>query len=59
MTEPEPKRKILEDGDKNLANWVVSDGATVNRILQKERNKNNIVEFQTTGRNLTQLIPLI
>lgn len=33
LTEPEPRRKIIEDGDHKMGKWVVPFGAMVNRSL--------------------------
>lgn len=52
LTEPEPKRKILEDGGKNLANWEISGGDAVFRRVEQENNLNKILEFQTSGKKI-------
>ncbi|XP_066998204.1 D-glucuronyl C5-epimerase [Anabrus simplex] len=39
LTEPEPRRKVLEDGDKELAHWIVPKGtASLSRELDPEVN---------------------
>lgn len=50
LTEPEPRRKLLEDGGKEMANWEMSNtGATYNRVVQPESGNNHVLEFQTSG----------
>nr|CAD7426150.1 unnamed protein product [Timema monikensis] len=33
LTEPEPRSKVFEDGDKELASWEVPVGASLSRVL--------------------------
>lgn len=44
LTEPEPRRKVIEDGDKVLANWTTpqNSSVTVSRL-----GPTNVVHFQT------------
>ncbi|KAF2904650.1 hypothetical protein ILUMI_01534 [Ignelater luminosus] len=36
LTEPEPRRKVLEDADKERAKWIVPDGASISRVAQSK-----------------------
>ena len=52
LTEPEPKRKVIEDGDKKLANWIKS-GPDANFFRKVQENSENVVlEFQTLGNKI-------
>lgn len=46
LTEPEPKRKVIEDGEKELANWIVPPSCVYNRIFD-ERVDSRILKFAT------------
>ncbi|XP_038215750.1 D-glucuronyl C5-epimerase B [Zerene cesonia] len=47
LTEPEPRVRIIDDGDKNLASWTVSKDATFTREYDNSL-KANVVRFATT-----------
>ncbi|CAG4906601.1 unnamed protein product [Colias eurytheme] len=47
LTEPEPRVRIIDDGDKNLASWTVSSDATLVREYDKAL-KSNAIRFATT-----------
>lgn len=46
LTEPEPKRKVIEDGEKELANWTVPPTCVYNRIFD-ERVGSRVFKFAT------------
>lgn len=47
LTEPEPRVTIIEDGEKNMATWLVPDSATFKRVLLSNIN-NKVLEFKTS-----------
>lgn len=47
LTEPEPTRKILEDGDSNQSNWIIPKNSSLVRCLSV--NHTNIANFTTTN----------
>ncbi|KAL4706324.1 hypothetical protein ACJJTC_004933 [Scirpophaga incertulas] len=54
ITEPAPKRIILDDGDKHLANWVVSKDAYMKREYDVDL-KCNVMRFSTTEHPTSQV----
>lgn len=48
LTEPEPRRKILDDSEKNLADWIVPKNSTLTRKWNKNLNT-NFVNFLTNN----------
>lgn len=48
LTEPEPRRKVLEDGDKDLAHWFISGPSIITRAHDPEVNS-AVLQFQTSG----------
>lgn len=46
LTEPEPRRKVIEDGEKELAKWAVPIGSTILRTHDNTLN-NRILNFST------------
>lgn len=48
LTEPEPRRKVLEDGDRDLAHWFTSGPATITRAHDPEVT-GVVLQFQTSG----------
>ncbi|KAL0268106.1 UNVERIFIED_CONTAM: hypothetical protein PYX00_010175 [Menopon gallinae] len=57
LTEPEPRRKIIEDGGKEMANWQPSNtGATFNRVVQPDGDGNLVLEFQTSDSLASQVV---
>lgn len=47
LTEPEPTRKIIDDGDHNQASWLIPRDSTLTRYLSV--NHTTIVNFTTTN----------
>ncbi|CAG9830726.1 unnamed protein product [Diabrotica balteata] len=47
LTEPEPRRKMVEDCEKDLAKWTVPPTAKLERLLEKSSN-NKILKFVTS-----------
>jgi len=49
LTEPEPRRTLVEDAERDLlAHWVVPNGASVNRILDTHSG-NHVLQFSSPG----------
>jgi heparosan-N-sulfate-glucuronate 5-epimerase len=48
LTEPEPTRKVIEDGDPNQCNWIVPKNSSINRARNTAINS-VIVNFSTTN----------
>lgn len=48
LTEPEPRRKVLDDSEKNLADWIVPKNSTLIRTWNKNLNT-NFVNFLTNN----------
>lgn len=47
LTEPEPRRTLLEDAERDLlAHWVVPNGASVSRIMDSHTG-NHVVQFSS------------
>ncbi|KAK6634744.1 hypothetical protein RUM43_012146 [Polyplax serrata] len=55
LTEPEPKRKILEDGNNNLAAWEITDGDEIFKRVESDKSQNWIVEFKTSDSPTSQV----
>nr|CAG4641504.1 EOG090X0272 [Eurycercus lamellatus] len=49
LTEPPPKRRLLDDGKVLAAKWQVPKGAYVKRIFDEEK-QSHVVEFNSRGR---------
>ncbi|CAK1582341.1 unnamed protein product [Parnassius mnemosyne] len=47
ITEPEPRVRIIDDGEKVLGNWIVSKDATISRENDSEL-KANVLKFSTS-----------
>lgn len=47
LTEPEPRRKVMEDADKELAKWFIPDGAAISRVYQLQFNS-RVLKFSTS-----------
>lgn len=47
LTDPEPRRKVIEDGDASQARWIVPRGSNFSRIYQSKSSKNHILSFAT------------
>jgi heparosan-N-sulfate-glucuronate 5-epimerase len=49
LTEPEPRRTLLEDAERDLlAHWVVPSGATLSRVLDSHTGS-HVVQFSSPG----------
>lgn len=48
LTDPEPRRKIYEDGDQNTSDWIIPHGSNLTKIYDKN-NGNNIINYLTNG----------
>lgn len=49
LTEPEPRRTLLEDAERDLlAHWVVPNGASVSRILDAHTGS-HVLQFSSPG----------
>lgn len=49
LTEPEPRRRVVEDGDDNVAEWTVPAGSNLTRAPARELHT-TVVQFETAGR---------
>lgn len=49
LTEPEPRRRVVEDADDNAADWLVPAGSNLTRAPVRELHT-NVVQFETAGR---------
>lgn len=47
LTEPEPRRKTIEDADREFADWIVPDSSSFNRVLD-ERVGSRVFKFATS-----------
>lgn len=47
LTEPEPRRKIIEDGDRDMANWSGPPVSTIERVFDGEIGS-SVLQFATT-----------
>ncbi|CAG9760784.1 unnamed protein product [Ceutorhynchus assimilis] len=47
LTEPEPRRKIIEDGEKELAKWIIPQSAALQRTWNHNVDS-EILEFKTS-----------
>lgn len=56
LTEPEPRRKIVEDGDKEMAEWKVPRNSTLSRSYVKD--KDTMVVHFSTGKHFDSAIAL-
>ncbi|KAG8291443.1 D-glucuronyl C5-epimerase [Homalodisca vitripennis] len=48
LTEPEPRRKVLEDGSSVTPEWVIGAGAIAVRSVEPPRHS-HVLKFQTSG----------
>lgn len=53
LTEPEPRRKVIDDGEGDLAKWTISKGATMSRV--HDSTTTNIIQFSTTDQATSQV----
>ncbi|KPJ07372.1 D-glucuronyl C5-epimerase [Papilio machaon] len=54
VTEPEPRVRIIDDGDKVLENWIVSKDATISREYDQEM-KSKVLKFSTSDHVSSQV----
>lgn len=54
VTEPQPRRRIIDDGEKHLENWIVSKDAFVSREFDASLHT-NILRFSTTEHGSSQV----
>lgn len=55
ITEPEPRRKTVDDGESVLAKWTPSKGSSINRIQDLTYNT-NIIQFSTGDQQSNQIV---
>lgn len=48
LTDPEPRRKVIEDADQNQSIWIVPKGGNFSRVHESKSSKNHIIIFSTT-----------
>lgn len=48
LTDPEPRRKIIEDADHNQSIWTVPKGSNLTRTQETISTNNHIIIFSTT-----------
>ncbi|XP_039278701.1 D-glucuronyl C5-epimerase B [Nilaparvata lugens] len=51
LTEPEPRRKVLEDGSSEKSSWIVPVGASLARTYDAEIYS-HVLHFQTAGKGI-------
>lgn len=54
ITEPPPRIRIMDDGEKFLEKWIVSKDAVLNRELDSELNM-NVLSFSTSDHASSQV----
>ncbi|XP_013182323.1 PREDICTED: D-glucuronyl C5-epimerase [Papilio xuthus] len=54
VTEPEPRVRIIDDGEKVLENWIVSKDATISRVYDEEM-KTKVLKFSTSDHVSSQV----
>ncbi|KAB0795343.1 hypothetical protein PPYR_12182 [Photinus pyralis] len=47
LTEPEPRRKVLEDGEKEISHWSIPESASISRI-SVDKSANRVLKFSTS-----------
>lgn len=55
LTEPEPRRKVIDDSETELPKWTVTKGASMIRI-HDSTFKSNVIEFSTGDHSSSQVI---
>lgn len=50
LTDPEPRRKVIEDGDANQSTWIVPKGSNFSRVQNSTLSTNHFVTFTTNIR---------
>lgn len=48
LTDPEPRRNIIEDADENQSNWIVPKGSNFSRVFESKLSDHHIIIFSTT-----------
>lgn len=48
LTEPEPRRKVIEDGERDVAHWVTNGPAAISRAHDGDVSS-VVLQFQTAG----------
>lgn len=48
LTDPEPRRKVIEDADHNQSIWTEPKGSNFTRIPETSSTNNHIIAFSTT-----------
>lgn len=48
LTEPEPRRKVLEDGSVVKPSWIVPHGASMTRSFDQQ-SSSYVLNYHTTG----------
>lgn len=54
LTEPEPRRRIIDDGEKHLENWIVSQDAYMVREFDTVA-QSNVLRFSTSVQMASQV----
>lgn len=54
ITEPEPRRRVLDDGEKFLENWIVSNDASMTREYDSLL-RTNVMRFSTSEQLSSQV----
>ncbi|RVE43320.1 hypothetical protein evm_012024 [Chilo suppressalis] len=54
ITEPEPRRRIIDDGEKHLQNWIVSKDAYMAREYDSKM-RTNLIRFSTAEHAASQV----
>lgn len=54
ITEPEPKRRIIDDGEKHLENWIISKDAYMAREFDTSV-QSNVLRFSTSDHAASQV----
>lgn len=54
ITEPEPRRKVIDDGEKNFDNWIISQDASMLRVFDPIVHS-NIIKFSTSDQMSSQV----
>lgn len=46
LTEPEPRRKVVEDGEKSTSEWIVPENSSLSRVLDSA-TRSHVLRFST------------
>ncbi|XP_041770824.1 D-glucuronyl C5-epimerase B isoform X1 [Anopheles merus] len=58
LTEPEPRRKTVEDGERETATWIVPKGSSMNRTIDRARAGAGAVLSFSTGKSFDTAVVL-